>query len=63
MSKTDPGGEAWMLLIRLLRPEQSLLLDRWSEFGLSSSPRRSSLFTRAEADRDYGVSRENAALP
>jgi MarR family transcriptional regulator, organic hydroperoxide resistance regulator len=37
MAKTDAGREAWTLLLRLLRAEQGLLIDRWAEFGLSSA--------------------------
>ena len=33
----DPGREAWMLLLRLLRADQGALLEVWAEFDLSSA--------------------------
>jgi DNA-binding MarR family transcriptional regulator len=33
----DPGREAWMLLLRLLRVDQGALLEVWAEFDLSSA--------------------------
>jgi len=36
-SKADPGREAWTLLLRLLRADESTLLGVWAEFDLSSA--------------------------
>jgi DNA-binding MarR family transcriptional regulator len=35
--KPDPGRDAWILLLQLLRAEQGALLAVWAEFGLSSA--------------------------
>ena len=36
-SKADPGREAWSLLLRLLRADESNLLGVWAEFKLTSA--------------------------
>jgi DNA-binding MarR family transcriptional regulator len=36
-SKAEPGREAWSLLLRLLRADESTLLGVWAEFNLTSA--------------------------
>lgn len=36
-SKHEPGREAWTLLLRLLRADESALLGVWAEFDLTSA--------------------------
>jgi MarR family transcriptional regulator, organic hydroperoxide resistance regulator len=36
-AKADPGREAWTLLLRLLRADESTLLGVWAKFDLTSA--------------------------
>jgi MarR family transcriptional regulator, organic hydroperoxide resistance regulator len=36
-AKAEPGREAWTLLLRLLRADESTLLEVWADFDLTSA--------------------------